>query len=218
MDNNELFDLVPDLFFGSLREQMILGMLPSETVETLLQPLLDDYNKTISQLPVRVQNEINIILFKIYPEISGEYGINQNDTAKKPEGKSVFSIKKIIQGIERLMDVWTPYLAGQTQLATAADIPEQKHTFDLKDGKAEIKCHWKQSRGTKPAFIHISWTASISTDQEMRLLFINPETDPPEIRYEVSLRTIRIGETTFTADELGFDPATERWGIAVTDI
>jgi len=112
--------------------------------------------------------------------------------------------------------IWTPQWAGQLDLVVAADIPKQTHIFELEDGKADIKCHWGRRRGKKTAFIHISWTISVSTDQEVKLLFVNPETDPPEIRREYSLRTIRMGDRTFTSNDLGFDPATERWGIAVS--
>ncbi len=71
MNDNILFE-IPDFFFTSLKDRILLGLLPSEKVKNLLTPILYNFNEIFPQLPIQIQNEIKSIL-QIYPEIAEEY-------------------------------------------------------------------------------------------------------------------------------------------------
>lgn len=109
-------------------------------------------------------------------------------------------------------EFWEPQWAGQ--LATAADIPIQEHTFFLDDGQITLSCRWGQEIGSEPAFIWINWESRLNTEQAITLHFIHPETQIS--RYETSLGSHPSGEATFVSRELGFDPSSERWAVGVT--
>lgn len=74
MMDHELFDRLPDVFFKGLRERMMLGMVPSETVDLVLGPVLMDYEAIASRLSLRIRNDIDDIL-RLYPEIAERYGV-----------------------------------------------------------------------------------------------------------------------------------------------
>lgn len=74
MADLEPFDLLPRIFFESLRERMLLGMVPSETVEDVLGPILEEYEEVTPLLPPRLRNDLEDIL-RIYPEVARSYGL-----------------------------------------------------------------------------------------------------------------------------------------------
>lgn len=74
MNGDELFDGFPDLFFRCLRERMLLGMAPAETVRAILDPLLVDFHTLMPELPLELQADCENIL-RIYPEIAAQCGI-----------------------------------------------------------------------------------------------------------------------------------------------
>lgn len=108
-------------------------------------------------------------------------------------------------------EYWEPLLAGQR--ATAACIPTQEHLFRREDGDIKVSCFWRARYHDKPAFIKISWNANIKVRSEIRAHFINPDTH--ELRSEIRLGTQLAGEEWFTSHELGFDPSSEKWAIAI---
>jgi hypothetical protein len=108
-------------------------------------------------------------------------------------------------------EYWEPQWTEQQ--ATAADIPEQAHVFRREDGDIEISCFWRSQYRKKPAYISISWRANVTTRNEIRARFINSETR--EHLAEVDLGTHLMGEEIFTSDDLGFDPSSERWAMAL---
>ena len=110
-----------------------------------------------------------------------------------------------------LSSLWEPQWAGQ--LVTAADIPQQSHTFTSEDGDMKIACYWKGQYKDEPAYVQISWKADLIPESELWIRFVNPATRT--IRREVCLGTGLVGEEIFTSDDLGFDPSYERWAIAV---
>ena len=109
-------------------------------------------------------------------------------------------------------EFWEPQWAGQ--LATAADIPAQEHTFFLDDGQIMLSCRWGGECGSEPAFIWIRWESRLHAEHAFSVHFIHPETQLA--RYETSLGSLPTGEATFISRELGFDPATERWAIGLS--
>jgi len=74
MAGDSVFDALPDLFFKRLKQQMLLGLLPSKTVETILKPLLDHYDTVMRQLPADLQIDIENIL-RVYREIAQKYDV-----------------------------------------------------------------------------------------------------------------------------------------------
>jgi hypothetical protein len=106
-------------------------------------------------------------------------------------------------------ELWKPPYVGK--IATAGDIPEQKHVFKQEEGDIEIACYWRGAYRKQPAYIRIRWKAGISVRKEIRARFINPETH--ETRAEVSLGTEPDGKKVFSSRELHFDPSREQWAI-----
>ena len=111
----------------------------------------------------------------------------------------------------RVSKPWFPLWAGK--LVTASDIPEQTHTFMLDDDKIALTCHWRAAYKNTSAYIYVSWKAKIAMVEEIRLRFLNPETD--EIYVQLSLGTDLTGEETFESDDLGFDPSNQKWAVCV---
>lgn len=74
MAGNDIFDQLPDNYFKGLKRQMILGLLASETVESILGPLLERYDTVMPRLPVDLQIDIENIL-EVYSEIAEKYGV-----------------------------------------------------------------------------------------------------------------------------------------------
>ncbi len=132
---------------------------------------------------------------------------DEAEESRKPSGFSVLKDKVI----EAVTGFWTPFGAGE--LVNAADIPQQKYDFVTDHGRIEISCSWSGEYGCQPAYILISWKAHISEPCEFVARFVNPENN--EIRCEISLGEYRSGEETITQDELGFDPASEKWAVSV---
>ncbi len=132
--------------------------------------------------------------------------------ANEPSSDSNFSHKPTdLTGFITSEFYWEPQYAGR--LVAAADIPKQEHAFITNYGEVHTACYWGEQQNDDPAYIWLSWKANISSDNEIRIQFINPETQ--KIRHEISLGTIRVGEETFTSYDLGFDPSCERWAISV---
>ncbi|KPA09888.1 hypothetical protein MHK_009908 [Candidatus Magnetomorum sp. HK-1] len=124
-------------------------------------------------------------------------------------GKTVKS--GLFRFVEWMSPIWEPSLAGQ--LITAADIPEQKHCFKMKDGEVRLYCLWRASYNDKPAYVRIKWDANISSGYEIWIVFFNPETKL--FLSEIPLGTHLSGGTVIQSTRLKFDPSCERWAASV---
>ena len=71
---DELFEMFPDLVFSSFRNQMLLGKVPAETVQRVLEPLLSNFYELMLQLPPPLQTDFENIL-RIYPEVAERFGV-----------------------------------------------------------------------------------------------------------------------------------------------
>lgn len=71
-----LFDAFPGSLFRGLKEQMILGLLPSDFVCELLGPLLLRYDSVLPGLSPELRNDVRTIL-AVYPEIAEVFGIRR---------------------------------------------------------------------------------------------------------------------------------------------
>lgn len=71
---NELFERLPELFFSSFRNQMLLGKIPAETVQRVLEPLLSNFYELMLQLPAHLQADFENIL-RIYSDVADRFGV-----------------------------------------------------------------------------------------------------------------------------------------------
>ena len=74
MNSDELFQRFPDLLFSNFRNQMLLGKIPAETVQRVLEPLLSNFYETMLQLPADMQTDFENIL-RIYPDVAERFGV-----------------------------------------------------------------------------------------------------------------------------------------------
>ncbi len=112
---------------------------------------------------------------------------------------------------ELATEYWEPQWAGQQ--VTAADIPRQEHWFFLEDGKLHIRCHWGAQEGPEPAYIWFAWKADLNREHVLYARFADPATQT--IRCDIKLGGHFTGEEIFTPHELGFDPSSDRWALAI---
>lgn len=108
-------------------------------------------------------------------------------------------------------EFWEPEWAGQ--LATAADIPEQEHVFDMEDGSITTECSWGGPSDDEPAYLRVLWTADISREGIFYVCFHDPVTQT--VLFEGYLGSNLSGEATFYQDELEFDPSSTRWAVSI---
>jgi hypothetical protein len=74
LNPEELFDSFPDLLFSSFRNQMLLGKVPANTVQRILEPLLTNFHELMLQLPPYLQTDFENIL-RIYPDVAERFGV-----------------------------------------------------------------------------------------------------------------------------------------------
>lgn len=113
--------------------------------------------------------------------------------------------------IKWMSPAWEPQWAGVH--ACAGDIPEQKHRFRMKDGEIEISVLWKSAYKKTPAYVQIAWAATVFTNAELWLCFVNSETG--DVLSEICLGTYPEGGKLLTEKTLGFDPSKEKWAVSV---
>lgn len=110
--------------------------------------------------------------------------------------------------------VWEPQWAGVR--ATAADIPEQTQAFSTESGEIKLFIYWCPKYRDQLPYVRIKWEKSFLSSDELWVRFVNPETGG--LRSELPLGTFQEGEIFFTSEELGFDPSTEKWALAIAMI
>lgn len=71
---DELFVRFPDLLVSSFRNQLLLGKVPAETVQRVLEPLLSNFYDLMLQLPPALQADFENI-FRIYPDVAERFGV-----------------------------------------------------------------------------------------------------------------------------------------------
>ncbi len=69
-----LFERFPDLLFSSFRNQMLLGKVPAETVQRVLEPLLSNFYELMLQLPAHLQSDFENVL-RIYPDVAERFRV-----------------------------------------------------------------------------------------------------------------------------------------------
>ncbi len=74
MNTEELFHSIPDLLFGSVRKQMLMGIMPARSVRVILEPLLSDFYTIMLRLPHELQVDFEDIL-RIYPDVARQFDL-----------------------------------------------------------------------------------------------------------------------------------------------
>ncbi len=69
-----LFETFPELLFSSFRNQMLLGKVPAETVQRILEPLLSNFYELMLQLPAHLQTDFENVL-RLYPDVAERFGV-----------------------------------------------------------------------------------------------------------------------------------------------
>jgi hypothetical protein len=141
--------------------------------------------------------------------LAGEAGKESLDRWMHGDEPSLAAPPTLVE--ELATEFWEP--DWQQQRATAADIPPQQHLFTREDGDITISCLWRGQHRRHPSYITISWKADVTTYNEIHARFVNPETR--QQLAEVRLGSDVIGEEVFTSEDLGFDPSSERWALAL---
>src|SRR5208337_146865 len=71
---DELFERFPEFLLSSFRDQMLLGKIPAETVQRVIEPLLSNFHELMLQLPAHLQTDFENIL-RIYPDVAERFGV-----------------------------------------------------------------------------------------------------------------------------------------------
>ena len=91
MNPDELFDKFPDLLLSSFRKQMLLGSVPADTVERILEPLLSNFYGIMLWLPPELQADFENIL-RLYPDVAERFGVRINPP--------------VVESLRRLAQYW----------------------------------------------------------------------------------------------------------------
>ncbi len=143
----------------------------------------------------------------------GSSGLIFLKTAKKKQKETKISVSAIKEALVTWASpLWHPTLTGEMMTASA-DIPEQSRHFKMEHGEyINISCAWKGKDRTTSA-IMLAWNANIFTYSNLWARFIDPETR--DILFESCLGTKLEGERTFSEHEMGFNPCSQKWAVAI---
>ena len=82
MNPDELFEKLPDILLSSFRKQLLLGLVPAETVQQILEPLLSNFHEIMPQLSPEQQADFENIL-SIYPDVAERFGVQISGSDKR---------------------------------------------------------------------------------------------------------------------------------------
>ncbi len=164
---------------------------------------LNDFSARVDDVtPI---NEIRSDLRALGADVEGFHG-------KLAQTILTAKIHRVLDRVTQwISPIWQPLWAGQA--VTADDIPKQEYTFQSEHGKIVMTCEWKPAYAATPAFLKVSWEASLESRSRLVARFIDPESQA--IRSEICLGTSLCGEETLTKDDLGFDPSSDPWAISL---
>ena len=108
--------------------------------------------------------------------------------------------------------LWQPMYAGQA--VTAADVEVQTKHFEMEYGEyINLSCHWREEKDGQP-YIDLSWQANLIQPARLWARFIDPE-NSSAVLTEILLGTELEGKKRIMANELNFNPGTDKWAIAI---
>ncbi len=107
--------------------------------------------------------------------------------------------------------LWQPMYAGEA--VTAADVEEQSTSFEMDYGEyINLSCHWQEEKEGQPC-IDLTWQANLMQPSRLWARFIDPESS--KVLVEIDLGTELEGKKRIVSSELGFNPSTRKWAIAI---
>jgi hypothetical protein len=112
LNSDELFDSLPEIIFGSLRKQMLLGVIPARTVSEILEPLLRNFHEIMPRLSPDLREDFENIL-RIYPDVASRFNLR----VKPP----------LIEALKSLVS----FFSVSTEIPGQDDAVETKVEFDL---------------------------------------------------------------------------------------
>ena len=153
--------------------------------------------------------------FCLGTDVSGEETFTHQDLGFDPSTEP-WGVALGLRERETLLEeiateYWEPKWVGKQ--VSAADIPEQRHTFRMAEGNLELSCSWRGKTAGSSAYIRLKWDARLTSRKEIWVRFSDPETQ--SLRCEKLLGTLWKGEKPFYQDDLGFDPSRDPWAIAI---
>jgi len=129
--------------------------------------------------------------------------------SQSPRSGFVSSIKKNL--VAWASPLWQPMYAGEA--VTAADVEEQSTTFAMDYGEyINLSCHWHDEKEGQPS-INLSWQANLLEPSRLWARFIDP--DSSAMLSEILLGVELEGKKNIQMDEFDFNPATDKWAIAI---
>ncbi len=140
-----------------------------------------------------------------------------NGLIRKASAKhSVPITQKFVSKIQAAMVAWTsplwqPMYAGEA--VTAVDVEEQSTRFEMDYGEyINLSCHWQEEKDCQP-YIDLSWQANLLQPSRIWARFIDP--DSSTVFAEILLGKELEGKIRISSSELSFNPATNKWAIAI---
>ena len=129
--------------------------------------------------------------------------------SRSPRSGFVSSIKENL--VVWASPLWQPLYAGEA--VTAADVEEQTTTFEMDYGEyINLSCHWRDEKEGQ-ACIDLSWQANLLEPSRLWARFIDPNSSA--MLSEILLGSELEGRKSIKMDELDFNPATDKWAIAI---
>ncbi len=116
----------------------------------------------------------------------------------------------IMDGVSQLSAPWFLPLAGVP--VGAADIPPQKHVFQLDEGFIQVTCQWWAASQGQPATVWLEWKTDTILPGDLWVRFTQRD-DTSKILAEQPLGNAFRGECSWWASDLGFDPLHEPWAL-----
>lgn len=171
LDSDELFDTFPEIIFGSLRKQMLLGILPAQAVGTVLEPLLRNFHEIMPELSPDLRRDFENIL-RIYPDVAAQFGLR----IRPPIGEALFSLVEFLSIAGKISEAGDPAGTG-VELDLAA---EEQNRFNitkrtpLKEGQGFLT-----TDGGNSVYLEFSWSRGDD--------FISFRRKPAEIEIDVHI-------------------------------
>ncbi len=130
---------------------------------------------------------------------------------KQIAGQSSFLSKIKESMVAWASPLWQPLYAGEAVTAAAAE--EQSTRFEMDYGEyINLRCHWQDEKNNQPS-INLSWQANLLQPSKLWARFINPDTSM--VITEILLGSKLEGTLRIPGSELSFNPAVDKWAIAI---
>jgi transcriptional regulator with XRE-family HTH domain len=187
----------------ALLEQGML--LPTELTPEVVQKLGQAFpaRHAVAQPDVLFHTLVEDLLHLQVPAPEPEQPLSQAEVTRP-------TLRDHVEGLVRwVSERCVPQLAGV--MPTAADIPPEDKTFYLDEGTIHVTFQWWPAAPGRPAGLLLQWRADLLAGN-LWAQFTRRD-DEAVVLAEVPLGSALADEAVFSAQELGFDPTREPWGV-----